>query len=253
MAYQWAIGGKRLKDTDLPKAGSKIGVGEDEIHAVLDVETAGGGFDTKGRPKMLFEPHIFYRQLEEYPAALSEAAAAGIAYRKWVRNYPKDSYPRLQRAITICLKHNIGADAAFKSASWGLGQIMGFNHELAGYSTAREMALDFRHSEGVQLEAMVEFIKNTGLSEALRKHDWHAFARGYNGAGYAKNGYHTKLARAYAKWSRIKDTPWTPEKAPRDQNPQKTPASARKAPSGGAGNGLAALLRRIFEAFRNSA
>jgi hypothetical protein len=33
----------------------------------------------------------------------------------------------------------------------------------------------------------------------------------------------------------------------------KRPASARKAPSGGAGNGLAALLRRIFEAFRNSA
>ncbi|WP_311409719.1 N-acetylmuramidase domain-containing protein [Methylorubrum extorquens] len=36
------------------------------------------------------------------------------------------------------------------------------------------------------------------------------FARGYNGASYAKHGYHTKLAKAFGKWSKIKDTPWRP-------------------------------------------
>ncbi|CAH2407467.1 hypothetical protein [Mesorhizobium ventifaucium] len=32
---------RRLDDLDLPKLGARIGVGEDEIHAFLDVEPAG--------------------------------------------------------------------------------------------------------------------------------------------------------------------------------------------------------------------
>ena len=39
---------KRIDDIDLPKIGAQIGVGEDEIHALLDVESAGSGFDGKG-------------------------------------------------------------------------------------------------------------------------------------------------------------------------------------------------------------
>ncbi|SOR29789.1 conserved protein of unknown function [Methylorubrum extorquens] len=49
----------RLSDYDLPRVGHTIGVGEDEIHAVMEVEASGGGFDRLKRPKMLFEPHVF--------------------------------------------------------------------------------------------------------------------------------------------------------------------------------------------------
>ena len=62
---------KRLDDIDLPRLGERIGVGEDEIHAFMDVEAAGSGFDKHGRPKMLFEPHVFYRNLPK--ATRSEA------------------------------------------------------------------------------------------------------------------------------------------------------------------------------------
>lgn len=34
---------KRLDDVDLPRIGHQIGVGEDEIHAFMDVEAAGSG------------------------------------------------------------------------------------------------------------------------------------------------------------------------------------------------------------------
>ena len=54
---------ERLQDADLPRIGSKVGVGEDEIHAILDVEALGKGYDRYGRPTMLREPHIFYREL----------------------------------------------------------------------------------------------------------------------------------------------------------------------------------------------
>ena len=196
---------KRLDDVDLPRIGSEIGVGEDEIHAVLDVEARGKGFDHFGRPAMLFEPHIFYRQLSGL--ARDMAVHQGLARKDWKRDYPSDSYPRLHRAMKI----NEGA--ALRSASWGLGQIMGFNAGLCGYDTAKAMVTDFLDDEETHLQAMVRFIKNSGLDDELRRHDWAGFARGYNGPGYARNGYHTKLAAAHAKWAKIPDTEWKRERA----------------------------------------
>lgn len=194
---------KQLDDIDLPNLGHRIGVGEDEIHAVIDVETSGGGFDREGRPKMLFEPHIFYRHLagEKRDRAVRE----GLAYRRWgEKPYPRDSYHRLASAM------HIDETAALMSASWGLGQVMGFNHALVGYDTVQDMVRAFVDDEEAHLEAMVEFIISERLDDDLRDHRWDSFARGYNGAGYARHGYHTKLAAAYAKWARIRDTPYEP-------------------------------------------
>ena len=39
----------RLKDIDIPRIGAEIGVGEDELHAFMQVEAAGSGFDAAGR------------------------------------------------------------------------------------------------------------------------------------------------------------------------------------------------------------
>ncbi len=52
---------RKLSDLDLPRIGARIGVGEDEIHAIVDVESSGSGFDSQGRPKALYEPHLAYR------------------------------------------------------------------------------------------------------------------------------------------------------------------------------------------------
>ncbi|WP_269780298.1 N-acetylmuramidase domain-containing protein [Methylobacterium sp. Leaf118] len=58
---------------------------------------------------------------------------------------------------------------------------------------------------------MMRFIVDKRLDDELRAHNWAGFARGYNGSAYAQHGYHTKLAAAYAKWRKIKDTPWSPD------------------------------------------
>lgn len=194
---------KRLDDIDLPKLGHLIGVGEDEMHAVLDVEAAGSGFDAKGRPKMLFEPHVFYRNLSG--AKRNAAVKAGLAYAKWRKGYPKDSYPRLIKAMEI------DETAALKASSWGLGQVLGENHLMLGYKTPQAMVLAFMADEENHLKGMVDFIVKAGIDDDLREHNWATFARMYNGPGYKENGYDTKLAKAYAKWSKIKDTPWSPD------------------------------------------
>lgn len=192
---------KRLDDIDLPRIGARIGVGEDEIHALIDVEAAGSGFDRNGRVKALFEPHVFYRLLPSHKR--QTAIDAGLAYRKWgAQPYPRDSYPRILKAI------DIDKTAALKATSWGLGQIMGFNAELAGYRSAELMVQAFSDDEEAHLNAMVTFIISAGLDDELRNHDWAGFARGYNGPGYARHGYHLKLSKAHAKWVKIKDTPY---------------------------------------------
>jgi hypothetical protein len=207
MSEIWKGAAVKLADIDLPRIGAMIGVGEDEIHAVMDVEAAGSGFDKSGRVAMLFEPHVFYR--ETSGAKRAAAVRAGLAWEKWKHDYPKDSYQRLTQAMLI------DRTAALRSASWGLGQIMGFNHISAGYSSVDGMVKAFSAGEAAQLSAMIEFIRSNHLDDELRDHNWAAFARGYNGSGYAANGYHTKLAAAYAKWARIKDTPYSEQIPPR--------------------------------------
>lgn len=193
----------RLADIDLPRIGAEIGVGEDELHAVLDTETSGSGFDAQGRPKMLFEPHILYRNLSGQKR--KAAVTLGLAYPKWGQHpYPADSYPRLIKAVAI------DETAALRSASWGLGQILGENFHAAGFDSPQAMVNAFMAGEAEQLAGMVAFIKADHLDDELRAHRWAAFARGYNGASYAKNRYDAKLAAAYAKWRKIPDTKWTP-------------------------------------------
>lgn len=205
----WTFKGraKRLDDVDLPRIGARIGVGEDELHAFMEVEAAGSGFDSIGRPKMLFEPHVFYRLLGEGKAR-ELAVSKGLAYPKWgVTPYPKDSYPRLISAMEI------DETNAMKASSWGLTQILGENHKTVGYATVQDMVKAFMDDEEKHLEAMVQFLIANHIDDDLRAHRWDVVARVYNGPGYAKNQYDARMAVAYRKWKGIKDTPWTPSEA----------------------------------------
>lgn len=195
--------GKRLDDIDLPRIGATIGVGEDELHAFMEVEAAGAGFDGDGRIKMLFEPHIFWRELG--PGKKRDVAAkAGLAYPKWKRSYPANSYTRLNAAITL------DKTAALRSASWGLGQVMGFNHLKAGYSNVEAMINAFADDEENHVKAIVAFLVASKLDDNLRTHDWRGVENGYNGGGF-KGAYAEKMVKAFARWRKIKDTPYDPK------------------------------------------
>lgn len=213
---------KRLDDIDLPRIGARIGVGEDELHAFMDVEAPGSGFDPQGRPKILFEPHVFYRNLSGDQRAT--AVAQGLAYKSWgTKPYGKESeqYPKLERAMKI------NETAALKATSCGRGQILGENFAAAGYDSPQAMFLDFMEDEENHIEAMVNFMIHVGIDDDLRAlaalkrpttaADCVPIVRVYNGSGYAKNGYDTKFARAHNKWRGIKDTPWSPE-SPEDSH-----------------------------------
>lgn len=191
--------GKRLDLEDLESFAEQLGTGVSEIQAVLEIEAGRSGFDHYGRPKILFEPHVFYRHLSGEQRKL--AVSRGLAYKRWKRNYPADSYPRLCAAIAI------NETAALKSASWGGTQILGENHKIAGYETVQEMVEAFADDEYEHIQGMVNFIIHNGLDRHLRNRDWASFARGYNGSGYKKNKYDTKLAAAYRRYAGGKSMP----------------------------------------------
>ncbi|CAN2533115.1 hypothetical+protein [Methylocapsa aurea] len=200
---------RHITEADIVQAARWIGCEVAALHAVMSVESRGSGFDGRGRPVILFEPHVFYRQLAKLPsstydACLNRAVLAGLAYAKWRKgNYPGGSaleqsdgnYDRLSRAIAI---HE---ECAYRAISIGMGQVLGENFEAAGAVSAREMFAAAKESEAAQLSHMLGYIKAARLDDDIRARNWETFARGYNGTGQVVM-YADKLSAEYRKWSK---------------------------------------------------
>ncbi len=197
------VSSKTLTKAQVVDIATELGVEPAAMKAVIDVESAGKGFDNQGRPIILFEPHIFWRELGKihYYTKRSEyqRAYAGLLSPRWDKSLYRvggSSHDKLKIASEL------NWDAAHKSASFGLPQIMGFNYSSIGYDTLKEFVDDMYESEAKQLKAMGMFLRANNLISKLQKRDWAGFARGYNGSGYAANKYDTKLAAAYSKAKR---------------------------------------------------
>ena len=81
---------------------------------------------------------------------------------------------------------------------------MGDNFARAGSATVSAFVLAMTKTEAAHLDAFVAFVKaDKKMLGALQKKDWAGFASRYNGPGYKKNNYDTKLAEAYARWAAI--------------------------------------------------
>lgn len=192
---------KVLSQQDFVDAASKLSVSVAHVHTVTDVEALQSGFISNGKPKTLFERHQFYRLLAD---AKGKEFANQIAKtkpdicNKTPGGYLKGvaEWNRLQKAVRI------NETCALKAASWGLFQIMGFNHAACGYSTVQDYARAMGESEGKQLDAFVNYmLKNPTVLGYLRNCQWEKFARAYNGPTYYINKYDLKLAGAYRHYS----------------------------------------------------
>lgn len=184
----------RATEASIAVIAAELGVPYARLRGVIEIEAPRGPYDREGRPAMLFEPHHFYKRVRA--DRRDEAVRRGVAQRTrpGPGQYPADSYPRL------AIAYEIDPVAALESASWGRGQIMGFNFRDAGYRSAQAMVEAAMRSETEQLRAMGAIIREWGLVGALRRGEAEVFARRYNGAGYARDGYHTKIRAAWRKW-----------------------------------------------------
>lgn len=192
-----------LQIADAAKA---AGISETGMLALVEVETNGTATEEDGRtPNFLFERHVFHRELAaRQKEKLAKAKKAGLAIPKWDPSTQyKDEKTSGERLALLAQARAIDADCANRACSWGLPQLMGNECREVGFPTAGEM-VDHLTKGGVpaHLDLMIRFLKARNLEGAIAAKQWSAVALHYNGSGYEKNHYDTRLEAADRKWQR---------------------------------------------------
>lgn len=188
---------RRLAAGDFAAAAKTLGVETAAVRAVSEVEAGGRtGFDDKKRPKILFEIHLFRENTKSrYDKSHPHLSAP---YKSPLRkaSYRKDQWAVLKEAFAL------DSDAAVKSASWGMFQVLGSNYKMCGWSNVRQFVYDMFESEAQHMRAFLGYCKGANLVRYMKTKNWASFAAGYNGPDYASNRYHIKMAEAYARYKR---------------------------------------------------
>ena len=222
---------RAITDEDFARAAWRLGCEEAVVRAVARVESGGRtGFLEDGRPKILFESRWFHK----LTGGRFDESHDHLSTPTWVRNYRGGAaeYDRLAEAA------DLDPEAALKSASWGMFQILGINHHVVGFATVEDYVAAQLESEGAHLDAFTTFVIANRLDDELRDKRWADFAFGYNGPGYRANQYDRKMADAYAEHSAGRVLPST-----LDVQLALNQLGARLEPDGNTGPNTRAALR----------
>jgi hypothetical protein len=189
-----------LTEADYIAAAARLGCDVAAIKAVAHVESAGRGFLPDGRPAILYEAHVFDRLTRGRHRGAVDRFGVALSVSSWDRSLYGVSgahqYRRLEDAMKLDEKN-----ACF-ATSWGAFQIMGFNFASLGFPDVDTFQKFMYATDTARehLDMFVQFILVNGLDDELRAKDWRAFARQYNGPGYAANQYDIKMAAAYRRF-----------------------------------------------------
>ena len=195
--------------SEIEKTALEFGIEPAALLAVAEIESGGSVFaviDGRQEPLIRFEGHYFDRRLSGEVQARARAEGLASPNAGVVANPASQAarWELLERAAAIDRK------AAYESVSWGLGQVMGAHWEWLGFAEVGALVEEARTGAAGQARLMARFIEKSGLKEALGSRDWQAFARGYNGPGFTKNAYDTKLAAAYRRYAGMDGKPAAP-------------------------------------------
>lgn len=186
-----------IAEADIRRAAQRIGCDPAVIEAVVLVESGGSGFLPDGRPKILFEAHLFGRLTKHAYAGTLDPKGRALSARSWDRSlYGAGGtwqYTRLVAAMAL------NEDAALRATSFGAFQIIGDNCEECGFATVQDFVQAHISGGGAQLDAFISFVMYRKLDDELRDKRWADFARQYNGPAFRQNQYDTKMASAFAK------------------------------------------------------
>lgn len=185
---------------EITSAAKALGIEPASLLAVAEVESGGKAFalvEGRREPLIRFEGHYFDRRLSGQKRQQARAQRLASPVAGAIAN------PATQAARWRLLARAAEIDhrAAHESVSWGIAQVMGAHWQWLGYAHIDALVAEARSGVAGQVRLMMRYIEKSGLSAALRRHDWESFARGYNGPGYKRSAYDMKIARAYEKYS----------------------------------------------------
>ena len=163
----------------------------------IQVETGGQGFDKNTHKVIIqFEPVWFRRQAPYAPSGKWSVNKVEVQSKEWAAF--NDAFAK-------------DKEAAMKSTSIGLAQIMGFHYARLGYKTVGDMWDDAKKGIDRQIWQLVRFIEtDRNLKIALMNADWSSVATIYNGAGYQqlalkynRKPYDESMKEAYEQFKHI--------------------------------------------------
>ncbi|ANC02559.1 MULTISPECIES: N-acetylmuramidase family protein [Pseudomonas] len=191
-------GGMTLSDSDFQNAATQLGNGisANLIKAFATVESGGrSGFGPAKLPVIAFEGHHFQR----YTKHKYDQTHPLLSYK-----YKKKAGPQWQANNkdqakaweTMATAFGLDQEAALKSASWGMFQIMGFNFADCGHANVFEFVAAMKLNAGQQLKAFLGFCsKNPSFIKAAKNKDYAGMAASYNGKDYGD--YDVRIKKAY--------------------------------------------------------
>lgn len=183
------------------KCAYEIGCEVAAFKAVKYVETGNNSaFLSNGLPSILFEGHVFYKELQKRNISPLKYMSANkdIIYKNWTSKYYLGGIKEWNRLVKA---RKINIDAANAATSWGMFQILGNNYRQCECSSISDFVSKMCKSETYQIQLAANFIKNSNvLRKALINKQWSTFAKYYNGSNYSANKYDIKLQNAYNKY-----------------------------------------------------
>lgn len=185
-----------LTEDDFRRVAKELQVEIAAIKAVVEVEAgkAMKGFWAPGVPVVNYDKSMWShcKRLVKKNDRLSASATIP-------KGLTTEASRRAWQRLVAAQKKNI--EQANLSTFWGMFQIGGFNYKLCGCESIGQFVNLMSYSELEQLELFAALIVNCNMVQCLRQKNWAAFARKYNGASYARRGYHTRMANAYKKYA----------------------------------------------------
>ena len=180
------------------------GIKVKDVLGIITQET-GGTIDPNARMTIRFEAHKFAgfidpAQQAEFDLHFDYNHATGYKGQKFNATGDPNDWHSLHPTGTAkdqdinwdAFNYAYGMDpeAAAKSISMGPGQVMGFNHNKVGYTSADAMYRSLKDNAYNQFASMTQFIgASSKMKKDLNNGDYDAFAKRYNGgiSGYGDN------------------------------------------------------------------
>jgi len=167
----------------------------DLLKAFVKVES-GSQNDLNGRVIIRWEPHIFKRYSK---VQINVHGSRGRINDECQGN----EYEAFRRGCSV--EKGKWKEQAYMSASWGMGQIMGFHYKRLKFISPQALAEWIGASDDNGIRSIGQFIAtNSKLLKACRTKDYHRIAVYYNGGYYEKYApegqqYDDKIKREYER------------------------------------------------------
>ncbi len=185
-----------------------IGVEVAALHAIAAVEVGAIQSVDDGLPTIRFEVHVCLKRtlkdmssvikLENSPPldAWNKDAQWYYSQSRWVRVH---SGAQSDEWAALTAASKVDGEAALESASYGVGQLMGFHWLLLGCESPQAMVAEATEGVPAQLDQWGRFLTNEQdgkLITAMNEHDWEGFTRIYNGSGQV-DYYSSRMEQMY--------------------------------------------------------